>query len=206
VSVSTCLSCHARLERVPSHLATHCSIRICISGLGSVAFPVLLTWRLHQQQLLGRFNPRVMVNRAVAFLLHSGPVTGEERWEEASGYSPSTLAVIISAFICAASFARTEQDSGTAAFLESYADFLRAHVEEWTVTTQGSLVQGLPRYFVRLNPAKPGEVAAPGALDKAELKLTSQPPGCPQSYPARDIIDAGFCNWCGTEFSPRMTR
>src|SRR5690348_14767238 len=114
VSVSTCLSCHARLERVPSHLATHCSIRICISGLGSVAFPVLLTWRLHQQQLLGRFNPRVMVNRAVAFLLHSGPVTGEERWEEASGYSPSTLAVIISAFICAASFAhRTGQRNGS---------------------------------------------------------------------------------------------
>ena len=87
--------------------------------LDEVAFPVLLAWRLHQLKLLGEFNPRVMVNRAVAFLLHSGPVTGEERWEEASGYSPSTLAVIIAAFICAASFARAEKDSDTAIFLRA---------------------------------------------------------------------------------------
>ena len=160
--------------------------------LDEVAFPVLLAWRLHQLRLLEQFNPRVMVNRAVAFLLHSGPVTGEERWEEASGYSPSTLAVIIAAFICAASFARADQDNGTAAFLESYADFLRDHLEEWTVTTEGSLVQGSSRYFVRLNPIKPGEVAATGAVNKAELKLTGQPPESPESYPARDIVDAGF--------------
>jgi glucoamylase len=160
--------------------------------LDEVAFPVLLAWRLHQLQLLGQFNPRVMVNRATAFLLHSGPVTGEERWEEGSGYSPSTLAAIISAFICAASFARAEQDNSTAAFLESYADFLRSHLEEWTVTTEGSLVAGSPQHFVRLNPARPGAVASPGSVNKAELHLTSQPPGAPQSYPARDIVDAGF--------------
>ena len=160
--------------------------------LDEVAFPVVLAWRLHQFQLLGQFNPHVMVKRAVSFLLHSGPVTGEERWEEASGYSPSTLAAILSAFICAASFARAEQDTGTAAFLESYADFLRSHLEEWTVTTEGTLVAGSPRYFVRLNPAKPGEVAAPGSVNNAELKLTSQAPDAPQSYPARDIVDAGF--------------
>ncbi len=160
--------------------------------LDEVAFPVLLAWRLHQLQLLGHFNPRVMVNRAIAFLLHSGPVTGEERWEEGSGYSPSTLAVIIAAFICAASFARAEQDHDTAAFLESYADFLRSHLEEWTVTTEGSLLAGSSRYFVRLNPAAPGQVASPGSVNQAELHLTSQPPDAPQSYPARGIVDAGF--------------
>jgi glucoamylase len=160
--------------------------------LDEVAFPVLLAWRLHQLRLLDQFDPRVMVNRAVAFLLHSGPVTGEERWEEASGYSPSTLAVIISAFICAGSLARADRDGDTAAFLESYADFLKSHLEDWTVTTAGTLVPGSPRHFVRLNPAKPGEVSGPGAVDKAELKLTSQPPGSSKSYPARDIVDAGF--------------
>jgi glucoamylase len=160
--------------------------------LDEVAFPVLLAWRLHQLQLLGQFNPHVMVNRALAFLLHSGPVTGEERWEEASGYSPSTLAVIISAFICAASFARAKQDNITAEFLESYADFLRSHLEEWTVTAKGSVFAGSPRYFVRLNPAKPGEAGNPGDVDEAELKLTSQAPDTPQSYPAREIVDAGF--------------
>ncbi len=158
--------------------------------LGEVAFPVLLARRLQRLQLLGEFSPRVMVKRAVAFLLHSGPVTGEERWEETSGYSPSTLAIIISAFICAAAFAREEQDEQTAAFLESYADFLRSHLEEWTAATEGSLVPGA--YFVRLNPAKPGDVAPPGAVNTAELKLPDQPPGSPELYPARDITDAGF--------------
>jgi glucoamylase len=160
--------------------------------LDEVAFPVLLAWRLHQLQLLGDFNPRVMVDRAAAFLLHSGPVTGEERWEEGSGYSPSTLAAIISAFICAASFARADHDDQIGAFLENYADFLRSHLEEWTVTTAGSLLAGTSRYFVRLNPTKPGETAEPGAVDKAELYLTSQPPNAPHSYPARDIVDGGF--------------
>ncbi|HTU43986.1 MAG TPA: glycoside hydrolase family 15 protein [Bryobacteraceae bacterium] len=160
--------------------------------LDEVAFPVLLARRLHQLNLLHNFDPLVMVNRAVAFLLHSGPVTGEERWEEASGYSPSTLAAIISAFICAASFARTEKNEDKASFLESYADFLKAHIEEWTVTTEGSLLPGTNHYFVRLNPAKPGEVASPGAVNKAALKLTSQPPGAPESYPARNIVDGGF--------------
>jgi glucoamylase len=132
-----------------------------------------------------------MVNRAVNFLLQSGPVTGEERWEEDSGYSPSTLASIISAFICAASFAKTEQDNDKSAFLESYADFLRAHLEEWTVTTNGSLIPGISHYYVRLNPAKPGEVAEPGAVNTVELTLTSRRPGAPKSYPARNVVDGG---------------
>lgn len=160
--------------------------------LDEVAFPVLLAWRLKQLRLLGEFDPSVMVKRAAGFLLHSGPVTGEERWEEASGYSPSTLAAIISAFICAASFAKTEQDKETASFLESYADFLRAHLEEWTVTSSGSLLPGTPRYFARINPAQPGHVADAGDIEKKELTLTSQPPGSRSSYPARDIVDAGF--------------
>jgi glucoamylase len=160
--------------------------------LDEVAFPVLLAWRLYQFRLLGEFNPRVMVNRAVAFLFHSGPVTGQERWEESSGYSPSTLAVIIAAFICAGALARANRDSDTAAFLESYADYLRSHLEEWTVTTEGTLIPGVSRHFVRLNPAKPGEAPGPGAVNTAEIPLPNQPPGSPQSYPARDIADAGF--------------
>jgi glucoamylase len=152
--------------------------------LDEVAFPVLLAWRLHRDKSLARFDARTLVRRAVNFLLINGPVTGEERWEEASGYSPSTLAVIVSAFICAAAFEDEDGKSDIAAFLESYADFVMAHIEEWTVCSRG--------YFVRLNPAKPGEVAEPGDVDKANLTLTSQPPGSPDSFPASEIVDAGF--------------
>lgn len=158
--------------------------------LDEVAFPVLLTWRLHLLGLLTHFNPRVMVRRAVSFLLHSGPITGQERWEESGGYSPSTLALIAAAFLCAAALEHERGELDTAAFLESYANFLRSHLEEWTVTTQGALVSGA--YFVRLNPAKPGEVPAPGAVNTAQLHIPNQPPGSPDYYPARDVTDAGF--------------
>ena len=121
-----------------------------------------------------------------------------------SGYSPSTLAVIISAFICAASFAREDQDNDRAVFLESYADFLKANLEAWTVTTKGSLVAGSTGYFVRLNPANPGEAASAGAVNEAELYLTSQPPGSPKSYPARDMWLRVFFSWCDTESCPLM--
>ncbi len=160
--------------------------------LDEIAFPIFLASRLNKLHLLGEFSPFVMVKRAAAFLLQAGPVTGEERWEEASGYSPSTLAAVISAIICAADLLRDEKEEEAAIFLESYADFLHAHLEEWTATTKGSLVPGLSRHFVRLNPAKPGEASVPGAVDRAMLYIVNQPPGAPAQYPARDVVDAGF--------------
>ncbi|MGB6944620.1 MAG: glycoside hydrolase family 15 protein [Bryobacteraceae bacterium] len=160
--------------------------------LDEVAFPVLLAERLSRDGLLGHFEVAPMVCRAANFLLHSGPVTGEERWEELGGYSPSTLATVIAAEICAAHLLRASGEEASAALLEQYADYLVAHLEEWTVTGNGSLSPKIHRYFVRLNPAKPGEVAKPGAVDQAELKMPDQPPGEPDNYPARDVVDAGF--------------
>jgi glucoamylase len=160
--------------------------------LDETAFPVLLATRLYRDQLCEHFQPSAMVRRAVRHLLLSGPVTGQERWEESGGYSPSTLASVISACVSAATMLRAEGEQTSACVLEQYADYLVAHLEEWTVTTTGSLSPGVPRYFVRLNPAKPGEVAGPSDVDRAELHLPDQPPGAPESYPARDIVDAGF--------------
>ncbi len=160
--------------------------------LDEVAFPIILAGRLRRDRLPGNFDASTMIRRAANFLLHSGPVTGEERWEELSGYSPSTLAAVIAASICAACSFREDGDEANAVFLEQYADYLVAHLEEWTVTTNGSLNPDIHRHFVRLNPAKPGEVAAPGAVNHANVNMPDQPPGSQESYPARDIIDAGF--------------
>lgn len=57
-----------------------------------------------------------------------GTVTRQERWEEASGYSPSTLASNIVALIGASEFARSRSDEATASLLEEYADFLESHL------------------------------------------------------------------------------
>src|SRR5215467_3365220 len=73
--------------------------------LDQVAFPILLAWRLHKYHALDLFDPRVMIVRAAARLILRAPVTAQERWEENSGYSPSTLAVVIAALACAADWA-----------------------------------------------------------------------------------------------------
>ena len=106
--------------------------------LDEVAFPILLALRLSQQNALQDFDPYPMVLKAASYLLRHGPVTQQERWEEASGYSPSTLASNIAALIGAAYFCRQRADKAAAEFLEQYADFLESHVEAWTVTTRGN--------------------------------------------------------------------
>src|SRR5262249_44557500 len=119
------------------------------------ARPIALALRLHKHKALGLFNPRVMIVRAAARLIVRGPVTAQERWEENSGYSPSTLAVVIAALACAADWAREVGHTEAADFVFAYADWLAAHLEEWTVTTDGELVAGISRHYIRINPTDP---------------------------------------------------
>src|SRR5574340_106408 len=105
--------------------------------LDEVSFPVILAWRLQEQGALGNFDPYPLVSRACGYLIREGPVTPQDRWEEASGYSPYTLASNIAALVCAADLMEKQGDGATAEFVREYADFLESHIEEWTVTTQG---------------------------------------------------------------------
>jgi glucoamylase len=121
--------------------------------LDEVAAPILLAWRLQREGVrIGQCDPCPMIRRAVAFLVLEGPVTAQDRWEENAGYSPSTLAAIIAALVCAADFATLPSDKE---FILAYADWLEAHIEDWTVTTRGELVGDFPRHYIRINPADP---------------------------------------------------
>ena len=123
--------------------------------LDEVAVPILLAWRLQKAGALRQFDPWKLVSRAVRYLILNGPVTAQDRWEEASGYSPSTLATVIASLVCAAEFARGRTDDLAEDFLLGYADWLSSHVEDWMVTARGELVAGRPRHYVRLTPAEP---------------------------------------------------
>ena len=160
--------------------------------LDEVAFPVMLARRLHIEGQCGGFDPTSMVQKATRFLILRGPITEQERWEETGGYSPSTLASVMTACVCAASFATEAGDNPGAAFLTDYADWIHSHIYDWTVTNAGTLVEGVSRHFVRLNPAKPMFPVAAGSADRADLEISSQPPDRPTTYPAREIVDAGF--------------
>ena len=160
--------------------------------LDETAFPVLLAWRLHQAKALRDFDPYPMVLKAAGYLIHNGPVTPQERWEESSGYSPSTLAVHIAALICAAAFARERGQQATAQYFEEYADFLESHIEAWTVTTEGSLVPDIGRHFIRIHPADAEDPQPDEDANHGLLELPNQPPGAPTAFAGKDIVDAGF--------------
>jgi glucoamylase len=159
--------------------------------LDEVAFPVLLAWRLWKHNALGNFDPCEMIRRACGFLIHEGPTTAQDRWEEQRGYSPSTLAAHITALVCGAEFIASRGDTVTAEFVRDYADFLESHVETWTVTTQGTLVPGINRHYIRINPSLATDCADEDP-NCGTLILANQAPGTPYEFPAKDIVDAGF--------------
>ncbi|MGB8985585.1 MAG: glycoside hydrolase family 15 protein [Candidatus Sulfotelmatobacter sp.] len=160
--------------------------------LDEVAFPILLALRLSQQNALQDFDPYPMVLKAAAYLLRHGPVTQQERWEEASGYSPSTLASNIAALIGAAYFCRQRADKATAEFLEQYADFLESHVDSWTVTTEGTLVPGIRRHYIRILPDGVDNPDPAEDPNSGILKIANLAAGAQNSFPAKEIVDAGF--------------
>src|SRR5205809_713033 len=156
--------------------------------LDQVALPILLAWRLHKHDALGLFNPRVMIVRAAAHLMLQGPVTTQDRWEENAGYSPSTLATVIAALACAAEWAKEFGKMDVADFIFAYADWLAAHVEEWTVTTQGELVEGFPRHYIRINPTDPKAPDPHPDPNTAMIQLANGG----GLHPARNVVGGDF--------------
>lgn len=154
--------------------------------LDQVAAPILLAWRLQRADALRRFDPWTMASRAARYVILHGPVTAQERWEENSGYSPSTLATVVASVVCAAEFARCRSDAIAADFLLDYADWLSAHLEEWTVTSRGELVKGYARHYIRLTPANPNQAAASPDPDETDIVLANGG----GTHPARNIVSA----------------
>jgi glucoamylase len=166
--------------------------------LDEVAYPISLAWRLHKARALQDFDPYPMVRMAARYLVVHGPATPQERWEENSGYSPSTLAGNIAALVCAAAFARERGDLGTASFLEDYADFLDSHVEAWTVTKAGTLVPGIARHYVRINPCDMSASAPDEDSTTAWSPSATAPPELGQTSPLVRSSTPGFLNSCAT--------
>jgi glucoamylase len=157
--------------------------------LDQVAAPILLAWRLHKQETtLECFDPGVMILRAAAYLILQGPVTSQERWEENAGYSPSTLATVIAGLVCAAECGQEHGRTELTDFILAYADWLAAHLEEWTVTTRGELVEGFPRHYLRINPTDPA-APDPHADPNTTVLYIANGGGL---HPARNVVGGDF--------------
>lgn len=160
--------------------------------LDEVAFPIILAWRLWKADGLGAMDIFPFVERAAGFLIQHAPITHQERWEENSGYSPSTLAAVISSLICAAEIARAYDATERAAFYEDFADWMEHHLEHWTATNDGVLLPEVKRHYMRIRPPEKGEAYACESCGKETLRLANRPPGTRYEFEAREIVDGGF--------------
>lgn len=160
--------------------------------LDEVAFPIILSWRLWKHDELDQMDIFPFVERAAGFLARHCPITNQERWEENAGYSPSTLAAVISGLICAAEIIRARDAIEIATFLEELADWIEKHLEDWTVTNNGVLHPDVKRHYMRIRPPECGEAYAHEECGKEIIRLANQPPGVRNTFEAREIIDAGF--------------
>jgi glucoamylase len=120
--------------------------------LDEVAFPIILTAKLAEQDALrGLGGVESMIRRAVSYLVHHGPVSPQDRWEENSGISPFTLAIEIVALIAAAEFLGADERD----YVISLADYWNERIEDWTYVSGGPLASqyGVDGYYVRIGPA-----------------------------------------------------
>ncbi len=144
--------------------------------LDETAYPILMA------QQLGLTDASLYANHvkpAANFLIAHGPSFGVERWEEQSGYSPSTIAAEIAGLAAAADLARANGDADSAALWLGVADDWQRSVKGWSVTTNGPLAAH--PYFIRLS--KTGDPNAAVSYNVGN--------GGP-TLDQRRVIDAGF--------------
>ena len=144
--------------------------------LDEVAYPILMAYQLG---LTDASLYEDHIKPAANYVAAHGPAFGVERWEEQSGYSPSTIASEIAGLVAAAELATANGDDDSAAVWLGVADEMQRSVKEWTVTTNGPLSD--EPYFIRLS--KTGD---PNAA--INYNVGNGGPTLDQ----REVIDAGF--------------
>jgi glucan 1,4-alpha-glucosidase len=119
---------------------------------------------------------------AANFVASHGPSFGPERWEEQSGFSPSTISAEIAGLIAAAIIADKNGDHASARVWRGVADEFQRNLKKWTLTTNGP--DSSQPYFIRLS--KTGD---PNAA--ITYNVGNGGPDLDQ----RDVIDAGFLEY-----------
>lgn len=144
--------------------------------MDQLAFPLVLAYqfgRTDRQTWLKHIRP------AADFIIHHGPVTNQDRWEEKSGHSPATIAAEIAGLVCAARIARLNGDPKAAAQYLKTADDWSQNLERWTATTTGPFGDG--NYYLRIT-----QKGNPNAGARIEINSGGG------VYDEREIVDAGF--------------
>lgn len=154
--------------------------------LDETALPILLADHLRQTKQLASMDPRRMVAHAASFIIKKGPITGQDRWEETSGYTPATIGVQIAALLAAADFFELDGKKDEAKYLREVADWWNDSIERWlyvkdTEITQKYAVDG---YYVRVCPCENNKDGIP---ENKQILINNRPAG-QNFYPYADIV------------------
>ncbi len=144
--------------------------------LDEVAYPILMARTVG---LTDKAFYEAHIKRAADFVVSRGPSFGSERWEEQSGYSPSTIAAEIAGLTAAGAIAQLNGDAAGARVYRATADYYQRNVKKWTVTSNGPL--SADPYFIRLSKNSDPNSAF-------TYNLGNGGPDADQ----RSVIDAGF--------------
>ncbi len=144
--------------------------------LDEVTYPILMAL---QAGITDKAFYLAHIKPAADFAISHGPSFGAERWEEQSGFSPSTIAAEVAGLIAAARIADLNGDDASARVYRGVADDFQRSVKGWTVTTNGP--KSSQPYFIRLS--KTGD---PNAA------ITYNVGNGGPTLDQREVIDAGF--------------
>jgi len=121
------------------------------------------------------------VRRSADYVARNGPATAQERWEEESGYSPSSIAAEIAGLACAAKLALDTGHDADALVWLALADQWTNNVDDWTATETGTDRHQNTPYYVRIT--RDGDPEA-----GHHRTLANDGP----TLDERDVIDGGF--------------
>ena len=141
--------------------------------MDQIALPLVLAYQLG---LNDRSSWLRHIKPAADFIVRNGPRTNQDRWEEKSGYSPSSLAAQIAGLVCAAEIAKANRDDVSAKRYLDTADNWVKNIEKWTVTKGDSAT-----HYLRIT-------ANDDPNDGARMEINSSS----RVVDERKILDAGF--------------
>ncbi len=120
--------------------------------LDEVAFPILLAARLAEHGALQGIAVADMIKRAIGFIVRTGPISQQNRWEEDAGINAFTLSVCIAALVAGAEWL----DAQSRDFVLDLADYWNAHIEDWTAVYATELAKhiGVSGYYIRNAPTE----------------------------------------------------
>ena len=151
--------------------------------LDEVGDPIILAYQLGRKDATTWSHVKRAADFLVNFVSTDGPAapyTPGERWENQSGYSPSTTASEIAGLVCAADIAQANGDAASAQLYLTTADSWQSQLEKWMVTTNGPL-SALPYYLRLTKDGQPNVGTTYGLGD-----------GGPSVIDQRKVADAGF--------------